>query len=366
MNHLDFGKGPMQWLMTREEQRAWGKVRTAGEAREFVDLFWARRDPTPGTPSNELRTEIDSRVAYADARFKEGDLRGALTERGRVLIVLGFPKHLSMQAQTRTAQLIGGPDGVNALDPTGGRALAARDTWEYDHRRSVKFGMPKIEVVFVHDGMSDRVRRDPQRTDFTSALPRAINSYIVNPGLTAAPEWAASRASGLVLQASGERTSGERTDLPQAATAAAPAPAPASAPEARGPRPEAPVKPAGAGRLTLVHDAFLIDAQSGADPLASLTNVTKFGREGELGWAAEYCTGVAATELETVTVTVRVIGEGVTFTAPADELAPDSIRGWPGCHVVRGAIPLSEVDPGKYTLSVSIQSYNLTRDFRVE
>src|SRR4051812_2945643 len=82
-NPLDFGKGPMQWLMTKEEQRAWRNVKTEQQAKDFIDLFWVRRDPTPNTLANENKIEIEQRVREADKRFMEGRKRGALTERGR-------------------------------------------------------------------------------------------------------------------------------------------------------------------------------------------------------------------------------------------------------------------------------------------
>jgi hypothetical protein len=51
---------------------------------------------------------------------------------------------------------------------------------------------------------------------------------------------------------------------------------------------------------------------------------------------------------------------------------PDSIKVSPGCYLLRGSLPLADVDPGSYTLNVSITgvqgqpSYNLTREFHVE
>src|SRR5687768_15430109 len=84
----DFAKGPAQWLMTAEEKKAWRGVKTEEAAQDLVDLFWARRDPTPGTLTNEFKPEFKSRVDFANRRFKEGNKPGSLTERGRVLILL--------------------------------------------------------------------------------------------------------------------------------------------------------------------------------------------------------------------------------------------------------------------------------------
>lgn len=358
---LEWAKGPEQWLMTSEEKRAWKDVKTVPQAEDFIDLFWARRDPTPGTLVNEFRLEVERRVAFADKNFKEGRKRGSLTERGRVLVVLGFPKNMGAELAKKTSMFAGG-DGPNPQDPTGGRALAARDVWEYEYEDAQKYGVPKIEVVFLHDGFGDTVRRDPQRTDFSAVLPAAIRYPIVND-LKSVPEWGRRITSSPVVP--------EPTSSVPAVESTVPSP-PVVSQSALA----AVARPAGAGRFTLVNDAFAIQPQSGRDPFAALQNVEQFTRDQELGWAAEYCTGNAATTLDLVNVTLKISGmingEKINFTTPAEELAPDSIKASPGCYLVRGAIPLSEMDPGLYDMTVTLadpsggQSYNLSRQFKVE
>lgn len=366
-NPLDFAKGPEQWLLTAEDRRAWRDVKTAAQAEEFIALFWARRDPTPGTALNEYRTEFQNRVNYADRAFKEGRRRGALTERGRVLILLGFPKNLAEEMSKRTSQF-STADGPDALDPSGGRAQAAREIWEYDRDNSLKFGMPKIEVVFIHDGFDGGVRRDPQRSDFSMALPAAIKYPLVSPELTSVPEWAKATTRAVAMVPATEASpASEGTSTAQAQITYEQPVGAIRTPVARA---------AGADRLTLVADAFEIEPQSGVDPFASLTSLTQFSRNSELGWAAEYCTGVATSELDAVNVSLKISGmvnnERINFTSPADEMVPDSIKSSPGCYLVRGAVPLSEMDPGTYDLTVTIaaanggRSYNLTRQFKVE
>ena len=68
--YADWAKGPEQWLMTRDDWRAWKNVKTDDEAHDFIELFWARRDPTPGTQINEFRDTFEGRVVYADKTYK--------------------------------------------------------------------------------------------------------------------------------------------------------------------------------------------------------------------------------------------------------------------------------------------------------
>src|SRR5689334_5227740 len=92
---VEWGKGPAQWLMTKDEQAQWKKIGDDTAAQAFVDLFWARRDPSPGTPVNEFRDEFDARVAYADKSFPQGHTKGSMTDRGHVMIVLGPPTKIA-------------------------------------------------------------------------------------------------------------------------------------------------------------------------------------------------------------------------------------------------------------------------------
>jgi GWxTD domain-containing protein len=359
---LDWSKGPEQWIMTAEEKRIWRAVKSEDEARDYVDLFWARRDPTPGTPRNEFREEFEARVTYADKNFEEGKRRGALTERGRVLAVLGFPSNLGTEAEKKTGQFVMGGSADRA-DPTGGRTMAAREVWYWEHKDAVKYGMPKIEVIFFHDGLNGEARRDPQRADFIHALPAAIKYAIKNPDLTSVPDWA---RAGLQWQEAQTLTPPAVQTLPEPAPEVTQSPLPLAGEGGAQRR----VRAAATGKLTLVTDAFALQPQSGKDPFAGLSNQTKFAKDGELGWAVEHCTGKLDDDLPAVNVGLRISGpaEGdrVNFTAPEEEMVPDSIKSSPGCFLVRGSVPLLEMEQGTYELTVTVGKYNLTREFRIE
>src|SRR5438132_14106557 len=89
----DWARGPVQYLMTKEEQVAWNAGKSDAQADRFIALFWARRDPTPGTPQNEFREEFDRRVQYADEHFSTSRQKGSLSDRGKVLVLFGPPTH---------------------------------------------------------------------------------------------------------------------------------------------------------------------------------------------------------------------------------------------------------------------------------
>src|SRR5947209_15976224 len=92
--YVEWGKGPAQYLMTKDEQAKWKNINYDAAAKAFVDLFWARRDPSPGTPANEFKDDFDARVAAADKQFPQGRSKGSMTDRGHVFIMLGRPTRI--------------------------------------------------------------------------------------------------------------------------------------------------------------------------------------------------------------------------------------------------------------------------------
>lgn len=59
----------------------------------FIEAFWRLRDPTPGTPENEFKTEHTKRFQEANRRYRFGSAReGWMTDRGRFYIILGPPR----------------------------------------------------------------------------------------------------------------------------------------------------------------------------------------------------------------------------------------------------------------------------------
>ncbi|UCE25961.1 MAG: GWxTD domain-containing protein [Candidatus Zixiibacteriota bacterium] len=58
---------------------------------QAFNAFWLARDPTPGTPENETKTEFYRRVHVANENFGYLRTSGWKTDRGRVYIVYGEP-----------------------------------------------------------------------------------------------------------------------------------------------------------------------------------------------------------------------------------------------------------------------------------
>jgi GWxTD domain-containing protein len=176
----EWGKGPAQFLMTREEIAQWKAITTDEDATRFVALFWARRDPTPETPRNEFREEFELHVAQADANFKGEKVRGALTERGKTLILYGVPKKMERTGGERGSQ-VGVPTEANAADlPTL--------IWTYEDDAAKKyFNQQRAQIRFVDRFTTGEFRVERGGVDLAAAQQRSITASITQPKLTEPP-----------------------------------------------------------------------------------------------------------------------------------------------------------------------------------
>src|SRR3954454_11968534 len=194
----DWGKGPVQFIMTAEEKAAWNNIQTDAAADEFIALFWARRDPTPATPRNEFREDFEARVKTADTQFSHGRVNGSMSDTGRMLILFGPP---TAPIKRTTTPGTGGSNTRADMRNTevgsfGDAAGSADMLWVYEGDVAQKlFGLPRLEVKF-HDQYRDGNFKlqtpfvDPQST----AAQRMISSFITQPGLTKVPTYESAAA----------------------------------------------------------------------------------------------------------------------------------------------------------------------------
>jgi GWxTD domain-containing protein len=82
------------YIISDRERAAFLALTTDEEREKFIEQFWERRDPTPGTVVNEFKEEHYRRIAYANERFADSDLPGWKTDRGRIYIVNGPPDEI--------------------------------------------------------------------------------------------------------------------------------------------------------------------------------------------------------------------------------------------------------------------------------
>lgn len=104
----EWADAPVRNLMNPEERRAFEQLTTPVSRREFVTKFWASR--------SGFRKEFYRRVAFADTHFSQGEVRGSLTDRGLVFILLGPPTYVGWQP-IRAGEDPNDPAGMTRYTP---------------------------------------------------------------------------------------------------------------------------------------------------------------------------------------------------------------------------------------------------------
>lgn len=97
------------YIISPIEREVFLKLKTDRERDLFIQAFWKHRDPTPGTPENEFKTEHYRRINYANHFFGRGTPKpGWKTDRGRMYIILGEPNDIQRfegKSQTYPAEV---------------------------------------------------------------------------------------------------------------------------------------------------------------------------------------------------------------------------------------------------------------------
>jgi GWxTD domain-containing protein len=152
------------YIITDEERAAFKKLSTDDEREQFIEQFWERRNPNPGSPENEFKEEYYRRIAYANERFASG-FPGWKTDRGRIYIMYGPPD----QIESHPA---GGSYVRSPFEGGGETATFPFETWRYRYIDGIG---QNIILEFVDPSMTGeyRLTMDPQEKDALLHVPGA-------------------------------------------------------------------------------------------------------------------------------------------------------------------------------------------------
>ena len=134
--------GPVRYLLTGPESRAYKALQNDDERMRFVEAFWLRRDPTPTTEVNEFREQFEERLQRSESLrlYMESTKPMWLTDMGKIFILLGAPVSEQREAV----------------------AASARDSvvWSYD--RVPGMSQSHFNIVFVADESGElRISQSP-------------------------------------------------------------------------------------------------------------------------------------------------------------------------------------------------------------
>jgi GWxTD domain-containing protein len=116
------------YIIDDAERAAFQGLTTDEERNRFIEQFWLRRNPTPGSPQNKFKEEHYRRIAYANQHFRTASgAPGWQTDRGHMYIVYGPP------------------DGIES-HPKGPQRPFAAEIWLY---RQVEGIGNNVSITFV-------------------------------------------------------------------------------------------------------------------------------------------------------------------------------------------------------------------------
>jgi GWxTD domain-containing protein len=126
------------WIITPEEETAFKQLTNDEERDQFIENFWARRNPNPDSPDNEYRDEHYARIAYANEHFAAGK-PGWRTDRGHIYIAYGKPDSIDSH-----------PSGGNYQRPLeeggGSTSTFPFEVWHYRYLEGVG---DNVDIEFV-------------------------------------------------------------------------------------------------------------------------------------------------------------------------------------------------------------------------
>jgi GWxTD domain-containing protein len=186
---LEWDESPAGYLLTKDEKKDWKEVTTEAQARAFIDLFWARRNPDPTSAFNPFKAGFENKVRYADEQYSWEKRRGALTDRGRVLILMGPPHYSENRFPTETVERI--DDRAVGTDEVRANAKV----WFYDPQQlPEKFKIKGSRLIFtfyeekVESNNFTLDRSHQEATMALRAMGKAPDVYLLHPNLTEVPK----------------------------------------------------------------------------------------------------------------------------------------------------------------------------------
>ena len=143
-------EGPVRYIIDKPQTKTFRSLETEEQRALFIERFWDRQDPTPGTLVNERRQLFWQRVHEANSNFLDSTKPGWKTDRGKIHILYGAPTEIQEDLSLETMAI-----------PTGGHGVIR---WIYEGRPEQRADLDPIVVVpFVRDSGGEwRLTYDPE------------------------------------------------------------------------------------------------------------------------------------------------------------------------------------------------------------
>ena len=156
----DWYQGPVRYIITKQEVKAYKALENEAERATFIDWFWQRRDIKPDTPDNEFRERFEQRTYEATRKFGATTTPGWKTDMGKIYILVGPPDEIisDLMAQSHRGMVSWTyrkppfpelpPNTVVgfAKDVSGEFRLSTSPTLDSDVARGIRFSKNPMDI----------------------------------------------------------------------------------------------------------------------------------------------------------------------------------------------------------------------------
>ena len=177
----ELGNPYQEWLtavshtITPAERKSFLRPQTNEEREQFIETFWARRNPDPGSGVNPFKEEYYRRIAYANEHFSSG-IPGWKTDRGKIYIMWGPPDEIDSHPS-------GGPYHRPSSEGGGDTTTFPFEDWTYHYLPGIG---ENVELEFVDPTMTGEyhLTTDPSEKDALTYVPGAGLTELEAMGLS--------------------------------------------------------------------------------------------------------------------------------------------------------------------------------------
>jgi GWxTD domain-containing protein len=162
--YRDWLNGPVAYIITPEERSTFLHLNTNEERESFIENFWERRNPDPGSADNTYKEDYYERIAYANEHFSSG-IPGWKTDRGRIYLIWGPP-------DDKESHPSGGPYERPADEGGGETTTYPFEDWTYHYMEGLGENIT-IEFVDPTGTGEYHLTMDPSEKDALTYIPGA-------------------------------------------------------------------------------------------------------------------------------------------------------------------------------------------------
>lgn len=159
-------------IITKSEAAEYRKLKKDEDRKNFIELFWAKRDPTPSTEKNEFREVYYARLAHVEKTFRYGYNTGSTTDQGKIYLYFGQARILQQSPSAQAAQ-----------------SLQTDEVWLYPSQPWMNFPKDTYSVVFSHDGVGYTINHTKTDNRVIQAIYKYPETILLHPDLKEIPDY---------------------------------------------------------------------------------------------------------------------------------------------------------------------------------